>query len=148
MMARTLGHKTDMESGKLLVTNIGATAGNVVTTAVAGGRARLVGGRITLVCDATVTNRLFLFDFLEGANILMRLLKTTNVTASQTYVCSLQEDTGLISSSSHGNARADNSYIPVPKNNIIEGLQKFNITISNGQAGDSYSGFLLWRVQD
>jgi len=129
--------------GQLKTVTIAATAGNVVTGLSPGTRKRwkVLYGIFTLACDATVANRKVQFDVTDGTNRILYLGESPTFTASQTKtgIMAQREDSGTSFTVSDVIAAGE---LWIPDDLIIEGDDEFQITISNGLAGDSYSGFI------
>jgi len=128
--------------GKRVVKAIPATAGNVITNLSpgAGKRWLILREIITLVNDATVANRAIEVVFTDGTNITERLCSTNSVLASETKILSLGE-ARIVQATS---LSQDGTHMYVGINPILlDSNDQLRITIKNGVAGDSYSGFLV-----
>jgi len=134
--------KTVMIGGTRAIETIAATAGNVVTNLTPGIGIRwiVIRGKIVLVTDATVVNRLIETHITDGTNVITKLLRTANIPASLTR--SLFYNT---TQNASGGAIAETGAVHLVMNNqlVLEGDDQFRITITNGVAGDSYSGYLV-----
>ena len=130
--------------GELKTITIAATAGNVTTNKTPGTtkRWRVLYGRITLVNDATAANRNILPSVTDGTNVLCTFLGSKNITAGQTSDMSISPLHSLASSSGGGTVLQDGTHGDIPEPLIIEGSDQFRISINNGVAGDSYSGYI------
>lgn len=126
--------------GKRLQHTIPATAGNVIYNASPGTGKRWVvlRGIITLVTDATVVDRRVNLSITDGTNVIERLgFTTAAITASLTYTHCIGEVIAV-----SGWTLANNAYIGI-QGLILEGPDQLRITVQNGVAGDSYSGYLV-----
>lgn len=127
--------------GKRVNKAIPATAGNVVRNMSPGSGKRwlIFRGIITFVADATVANRYIILETTDGTTVTNKLGRyTTAVTASQTR----KKDFGevrIANAADFGNAAGYIGHNPI----ILEGSDQLRITITDGQAGDSYSGYLV-----
>lgn len=129
---------------RLKTIEVPATPGNSVTTfatPVDGHQYELIGFMMTLVCDATVANRVPYFSVLTnpGGSVAMGYIKvTTAVTASQTKTWAAGRLAGLAGVSYNSDATA---YSPAPL--ILDSHVTLNYGVTDGVAGDSYSGRIL-----
>lgn len=128
------------KKAKLRHISIAATAGNVATnlSPTAGYRWEILYGEITLVNDATVANRSVYIEpqLSTGTEVTAGFYNTTAYTAGQTRRIKFGQHLDRIIDISILNT---NSFASI-KGWVIEGTDRLNITINNGQAGDSYSG--------
>ena len=125
--------------GTLKTITIAATAGNVVTNKTPGTGKRwvILYGRIVFVADGTAANRILTMRLTDGTNVLTQLPAMTTTTAGQTKSMSLNGariDQGL--------QALDNDHLTINKNHVLEGADQIRIAVIDGQAGDSYSGFI------
>lgn len=141
--------------GRTRIIPVAATAGNVVTSIVpseAENRLHLIAARITLVCDATVANRIIRFyrvySIVTGASTAMGpALNSATITASQTGSLGLES---MINSLTGGTLDISTHCMNwqgyyVDKTGISGDATDmgFQIVISSGAAGDSYSGYVM-----
>ena len=124
--------------GYLKTVTVAATNGDVNTNKSpgTGKRWKILYGSITLVCDATVANRVIRTQITDGTNVLTRYLYSPNITASQTKYMNYNSAREVDGSFSSQNSIQDLG------NPIIEGADQFRIIIDGGVAGDSYSGYI------
>jgi len=120
--------------------NIAATAGNAVATITSTGkRVLILHGRITLVCNITVANRYIILSKRDSAGNVIQMLANSQATiASATRIIGFGE---LVYSTGATPAAGDD-YIGLSNPIVIEGGQVFDIRITNGVAGDSFSGYI------
>jgi len=128
--------------GRLRHIAVPSTAGNLVYTALTPGsgfRWMLLYARLKLITDATVANRTLNIVPRDGSsNSLTSPRMSAVITASLTAYLSLVGSIGLIAGSYQ-----DGSVFAIdPFSMIIEGSDFFQIDVSNGVAGDAYSGFI------
>lgn len=126
--------------GELKTITFAATAGNVVTNKTPGAGVRwiVLYGRFTLVADANAANRYLNAQLTDGTNVLCTLIGlNAAITAGQTKSVSYQK--GI--AAAKGDAGTDHGHICIG-DVILEGADQFRMTITDGQAGDSYSGYL------
>ena len=126
--------------GFLRSLTIGSTAGDEITNLTPGEGARwiVLYGVILLVTDSTVANRRFNIDLTDGSNITYQYpTNNTAVTASLSRRLAM----GPIMNGAGGMTSPRNYHLELDSP-IIEGDDQFRITISVGQAGDSYSGIV------
>lgn len=125
--------------GKLVTKTIVATAGNVVTNLSPpdGRRWIVLFGRLTIVCDANAANRQFALALTDGTNVLFNYPSSPVMTANET------KSLGLISDHTTWGTftEKDKAILGIGKV-VIEKDDQLRITIDNGLAGDSYSGFV------
>jgi len=129
------------QGGAIKSVPIPATAGNVVysLTPPAGKRYLVILGRIVLVCDGNAANRTPQFGITDGTNLLLQLgSKTTAVTAGQTKSVgfSTRDNEGI-----QDWGAVENAECRIPANLFLDNGFDFDITVTAGLAGDSYSGF-------
>lgn len=125
--------------GALKTVTIAATAGNVVTnkTPGAGKRWLVLHGKIILVTNITVANRYIELHITDGTNILHSLGQHGAVTASLTSRLGFGPAKYILSIA----AAYDHGYIGFDPL-MIEDDDQLRIVITNGVAGDSYSGYI------
>lgn len=127
--------------GRLIRSAIPATAGNVAYDLSPGNEYRymLLNIRITLVCDASVANRSIKFAILDSAGTTQYGMGVSSaaITANQTKTLVADQLSGF----STGVVIDGDWYFSIPADRVlIEGSEKIRISITNGVAGDSYSG--------
>ena len=129
------------QGGRHLTITIGATAGNVVTnlTPALGKRWLILGGIVTIVCDATAVNRIIILTATDGTNITRPLSQTANILATTTKKSGFGEANYY---STGCNPATVDWYCGLGTPILLEGADQFRITINAGVAGDSYSGFI------
>lgn len=136
-----------IKNAKLRSVPIAVTAGNIVTNLTAGTNKRwlILYGRVTLVADATVANRYIEHKITDGTNVLMEgNVNSTAITAGQTRT----NNYGLYT---NGTASGSNDtwQISFIHDMLIEKAMQLRFKIAGGQAGDSYSGYIVvleWNV--
>lgn len=129
--------------GRRVIETIVTTAGNVVTNLSPGAHVRwiVLWGKITLVADATAANRYFTYVLTDGTNVTFDLPYVSSaITAGQTKAMVLTNYW-----TKDGNMGTPNIHclVALPNPCILEGNDQLRITITSGQAGDSYSGFVV-----
>lgn len=129
--------------GQLKTITIAATAGNVTTAKTPGAFKRwvILYGTLFLDTDANPGNRRFNLRIEDPTNVLSYLgAMDTPVVGNETGAV----DFGIISDVSNwigGRPAVDSASFFSVKNAIIEGADELVIDVTNGLAGDSYSGF-------
>ena len=133
--------------GKRVQYTITATAGNVVTNISPATGKRWLGlrGILTLTTDATVANRTIVLQITDGTNLIECVGYSAVIAASLVGSLSFGE---VVHAGGKAAAIAGiftdniNSYLGI-RPILIEGADQLRITIINGKAGDSYSGYLV-----
>ena len=118
--------------------NGGATAGNVDRsfTPRTGKNMQVIYGQVVLTTDATVANRRVILQVLDDdSNVVVDMHSGAVVTASSTnqhheFMQGIYRETSFI---------GDAIQVPIPMQCVIPSTWSLNITIENGQAGDSYT---------
>ena len=128
--------------GRLRRITIPATAGNVAYAALspaAGFRWKLLALQVTLTCDATVASRLILTYPRTAAGLYLSTVRySVAITASQTKKYFF---TSRIGQTGSGTFEGTVFEIDPAGEQLAAGEQLY-LAVSNGQAGDSYSGIL------
>jgi len=126
--------------GRIRKLTISNTAGNVATALSPGQGKRwlVLRGNIHISTDATTADRSLNIYVTDGTNITCYYPKNnTPVTASQT---------ADISFANYGNGvdvtRQARGHIGIP-NILLEGSDELKLVIANGQAGDTYNGYVV-----
>lgn len=135
-MSMTPSSPFSFPGGKLRHVALAATAGNVVldTAVPSGKRWWLLYGQITIVCDAIVDNRYVRLSLTDGTNEIHRFARnSTAITASQTQIVTY----GMYDGAETPGGLA---CIPIPSVCVIKASDEIRVTITDGAAGDSYSG--------
>jgi len=126
--------------GRRVIKTISATAGNVVTDLSPGDGKRwlVLFGRITLTTDATVANRKISYYLRDGSGDTNFLGASNAIPENSTGVFNLHQH--YEKSSNVGEGGEDHIGVGLI---LLEDSDQLRITISNGQAGDSYSGKIV-----
>ena len=150
-MNYTYGDKNEYAIGTLVTERVSATAGNVDTDLTPGSdvRWRLLYGFMQITTDATAATRQISLKITDGSNTLAILGGTASISASKTGSLTLAGVGGLTNDFTPGLTSSPDSYGQVDPNSlIIEGDDTFNISVSSGQAGDSYNGRFRFMAYD
>lgn len=127
--------------GRVRTLTISNTAGNVVTDLSPGTGKRwiVLRGRIQLSTDATSVNRYVALDIKHGADSMTGWAGSAAVGASVSNA-----GIGISMANSQGQNGTTRGYgeIVVGFPCIIDGDDKLRISITNGQSGDSYVGWV------
>jgi len=137
----------DWAKGSIEIQTIAATAGNVVTQKSPSANKvwKILYGVITLVTDATVANRYIEPIISNGDSVhYTEFLKSNAITASQTR--NLMLNTGAVLTGAI--AAANSFHVSLGDTLIINENMAFEIEIAGGQAGDSYSGYIVVQEID
>lgn len=135
-----------LKKGRPLLATIPATAGNVAyaLTPGSGYIIEVYYGVVTLVCNGTAGNRLFRLDITNAAGTVIYPLgySATAITAGLTATLNLRP-TGWTIASTDWVFDGD-SCVEFPK--TIYDTDVFKISIINGLAGDSFSGYIKYLL--
>jgi len=129
------------QGGRRVTKTISATAGNVVTNLSPGANKRwiVLYGRINLTTDATVADRYIVLSIRDSSgNVLAGLARNdTAITASSSGTLDISTARLL--------SGADTAGVPTVGIGtfVIDQTDVLRIAISSGQAGDSYSGYVV-----
>lgn len=124
-------------TAKLAIT---ATAGNAATAIYINTTGRplsILQGEIKLTTDATVANRYPKLEILdENDNVLLTIRSSVAIDASKAnYLNSFMR--GVTREAAFVNS---NVQVPLPLNSIVMPNHKVKVSITNGVAGDSFTG--------
>lgn len=130
--------------GKYNLETIAATAGNIVTNLSPGPDKRwlVLYGTLVIDTDGTAANRSFLLQITDGTNVIHTLCYGATITANQIGYLDMgptRLQHGVVAGINLGNV---NDYVGADPF-IVEGNDQLRITVNNGVAGDSYSGYVL-----
>lgn len=137
------------KGGKRLQNTIAATAGNIITnlSPATGKRWLVLRGKITIVNDATVADRVIAIEITDGTVLTESIGYSAAIQASETGKLDFGEARNIGGNDASvlgdllGNVRSYIGIDPI----LIEEADQFRITIVNGVAGDSYSGYVVVR---
>lgn len=133
--------------GKLKTETIAATAGNVATSLRPPNNRRwlVLYGRITLVADANAANRQVQIHLTDGTNILAKYPSSASITANETKNVSFMQQVsegGPIATTELDKNVIGIGPVLLEGDIVAANADRLVITIGNGLAGDSYTGFV------
>ena len=132
--------------GKLHTETISSTNGNIATDLSPGSssyiRWRFLYGFLQITTDGTAASRQISLSIRDGSgNTLALLGGTSAISASKTGSLTLAGVGGLTNDFTPGLTVSPDSYAQIdPGSIILEGDDILRISITSGQAGDSYNG--------
>ena len=123
--------------GQLKTITIAATAGNVVMNKSPGAKKRWIVllGAITIITDGTVANRKLRISLTDGSNVLTNFPQSPDIPASTTAIQNYNE-----ARESEGSWGGVDTVCSLGSP-ILGDSDQLRLTLANGVAGDSYSGY-------
>lgn len=128
-----------LEHWDLEVITVPATAGNATYQLIAptGYRYLVLRGNLILVCDGNAANRIIANAVTDGTNLLRWFQKSGAVTAGQTRSLGYAQELKDL------NMTDIDNFTLVIRDLYVDDSVRLEVSITDGVAGDSFSGFFL-----